>query len=108
MGVHEELQIDIKKSGEQNCDVKFTAKGRVTTLSAEKLDSYLSEMIKPETGTIILNMADVDLLTSVGIRVILKTFKESRKEGIKFFIEAPSQNVRNVLGLSALEAMLLK
>jgi len=108
MGVHEELEIKIVKSGEQNRDVKFTAIGRVTTLSAEKLDSYLSEMIKPETGTIILNMADISLLTSAGIRVILKTFKESKKEGIKFFIEDPSTNVRNVLGLSALQQMLIK
>lgn len=108
MGILEELEIDIVKSGEQNCDVKFTAIGRVTTTSANKLDSYLSEMIKPETGTIILNMKDITLLTSAGIRVILKTFKESKKEGIKFFIENPSENVKNVLGLSALQQMLIR
>ena len=80
----------------------------MTTLSAEKLDSYLSEMIKPGIRRIILNMRDISLLTSAGIRVILKTYKESMKAGIAFFIEQPSENVKNVLGLSALQQMLIQ
>ena len=57
---------------------------------------------------IIANMTQVSYLSSSGIRVLLSTFKKALKLEGQFRIERPSENVKNVLGIAALDEMLLK
>jgi anti-anti-sigma factor len=52
-------------------------------------------------------MSQVEYLSSIGIRVVLKIFKISKEQGGTFNIEKPSKIVRNVLGMVALEEMLV-
>jgi len=83
----------------------FELKGRVNTASAEDFDKEMTKAMK-DGHYITVNMYNVTLLTSVGIRVILKTYKLCTSAGGKFLLEKPSQAVENVLGLSALEQLL--
>jgi anti-anti-sigma factor len=85
---------------------KLTAKGRIDSNSAEILDEKLENVLKAEHKTIILNMAQVKYLSSIGIRIILKTYKQAKETGITFNIERPSEFVKNVLGMVALNEML--
>ena len=88
--------------------IKIIAKGHINALNSTRLQYDLDEAVGKGFNNIILNMAQVDFLSSSGIRVILKTFKTMERSGGKFRIERPSENVRNVLGITALDGMLLK
>ena len=84
---------------------RFELVGRVNTTTAEDFEKEMNQALRV-SEYITLNMSKVTLLTSVGIRVILKTYKQCDARHGKFLLEDPSQPVKNVLGLSALEQML--
>jgi anti-anti-sigma factor len=86
---------------------RIVAKGRVDSNSADSLLFTLENALKKEHKTIILNMLQVEYLSSVGIRVILKIYKQAKDSGGDFKIEKPSEIVKNVLGMVALNEMVL-
>jgi len=86
---------------------RFVLKGRVNAASADVLLHRLAAALKEERKTIVVNMSQVDYLSSVGIRVILKIYRQAAETGGKFNIERPSENVKNVLGMVALKELVL-
>jgi anti-anti-sigma factor len=99
-------EFTITKEKKDNA-LKFIAKGRVNSLNANELEYKLEEALKDGQKNIVLNMHMVEYLSSAGIRVILKVFKDAKEAGGKFSIEMPSESVRNVLGMTALDEMLI-
>jgi anti-anti-sigma factor len=86
---------------------KFIVKGRVNAANADILLYKLDAAIKEGHKNIIINMARVDYLSSIGIRVLLKIYKQAAEAGGKFNVERPSENVKNVLGMVALKDMMV-
>jgi anti-sigma B factor antagonist len=86
---------------------KFTAKGRIDSNSADKLQEKLENALNNGQKKLILNMSQVEYLSSIGVRVILKTFKQAAESGGTFNIEKPSKIVKNILGMVALKEMLV-
>ena len=103
--INEDFTITKEKTHE---GIKFIIKGRANTVSAEELQHYLEKAIEEGQLNIVLNMLRVEYLSSAGIRVILKAYKDVKKAGGKLGIEMPSENVRNVLGQTALDEMLIR
>jgi len=93
---------------EAGAEITLTAQGRITTSNADTLEKALNEALEKDFDLVILDMFKVALLTSTGIRVILKTYRAAVSKNKKFQIASPSEAVRNVLGLSNLELMLVK
>ena len=87
---------------------KLFAKGRVNSFSANVLQFKLNEAFSKGKKSIIVNMMEVAFLSSAGIRVLLLFYKKAKEAGSGFYIESPSENVINVLGMTALDEMLLK
>ena len=88
--------------------VKFILKGRLNSASADELQFKLDKAISEEQINIVINMSRVEYMSSAGIRVILKSYKDAKKAGGKLGIERPSENVKNVLGMTALDEMLIR
>ena len=86
---------------------KLIAKGRIDSDSADILLEKLETMLNNGEKVIILNMSQIEYLSSIGIRVILKIFKQVTEAGGTFNIERPSKIVKNVLGMVALKEMLV-
>jgi len=87
---------------------RFYVKGRVTSVSANVLQHKLNEAVRENKKDIIVNMMEVTFLSSAGIKVLLVFFKRAKVEGGSFYVESPSENVVNVLGMTALDEMLIK
>jgi len=87
--------------------IKLTVQGRVDSVNAAELGDALEQVVKKRYANIVLNMLRVEYLCSTGIRVILKAYKETKAAGGKFGIEKPSECVKNVLGIVALDEMLI-
>ena len=86
---------------------KFFAKGRVDSNNAEVLQNKLDKVLKEGYESIILNMEKIDYLSSIGIRIMLKTYKHACDNELSFRIENPSEIVKNVLGMVALKQLLV-
>jgi len=101
----EELEITEEKI---HGAVKFVLKGRVNAASADSLEYRLENALTEGQKNLVVNMSQVEYLSSVGIRVILKIYKKAAEAGGKFSVERPSENVKNVLGMVALKEMLVQ
>ena len=101
----EEFEISREKTQD---GVKFILKGLITSYYAEKLQNELEQALKDGEVNIILNMLFVEYLCSTGIKVLLNTFKKAKEAGGRLSIEMPSERVKNILGMVALDEMLLK
>ena len=88
--------------------VKFTIAGRIYSSNADVLEKHLEKALEEKSYIIVLNMSQVEYISSIGIRVILKMYMEVEKAGGKLEIEMPSENVRNVLKITALDEMLIQ
>jgi len=88
--------------------IKLTVKGRIDSINVVELENLLDKVTRSGQTTIMLNMTQVEYICSTGIRVLLKTYKNAQAAGGKFGIESPSESVKNVLGLVALNEMLTK
>ena len=86
---------------------KLIVKGSVSSGNTDILHRKLDEALKARHKRIILNMREVSFLASGGIRILLMYYKIAKGRGISFFIEDPSDNVKNVLGMVALDEMIL-
>ena len=99
-----ELEV-IKEIGPET--IKFTITGRIYTYNADLLEMHLGQALEEKQYNIVLNMSQVDYISSSGIRVLLKTYMDAKKAGGKLEIEMPSPNVRNILKITALDEMLI-
>ena len=88
--------------------VRLILRGRVNSENADNLHEIMQKALENGRKYIILNMMRVNFLSSSGIRVILKTYQDVKKIGGSLVIELPSDNVKNVLGMTALDDMLIK
>jgi anti-sigma B factor antagonist len=97
----------ITKDKIQGNITRFTVKGRVNSVTAPLLKYEMEEAIENKQIDLVLNMSQVEYLSSNGISIILNIYKQAEKLGGKFRIERPSEIVKNVLGITALDKMLM-
>lgn len=88
--------------------IRLIVQGRLDSNNSGELEHKLVDALEDGQINIILNMFQVEYLCSSGIRVILKAYKNARAAGGKLGIEMPSECVKNVLGMVALDEMLIK
>ena len=81
--------------------------GRIDSQNFSILQEYIDSLIKDGWKNIVLDMNEIKFFSSNGIRVVLMTYKKLHENG-SFHIAFPSSNVENVLGMVALDKMLLK
>ena len=101
----DDFSVTEEKIDPKSC--RFVLQGRITSVTSNILNRKLEEASK-DYKRIILNMQKVLFLSSGGIRILLMYYKIMKNSGGSFCIESPSENVRNVLGMVALNEMLLK
>lgn len=76
--------------------------GRIDAYWSGQLLNFLSDEIRSGNYEIKFDMADVDYLSSAGIRVFLQTSKQLKELGGSCSILAVSQNVRSVFEMTGL------
>jgi len=101
---NDDLEITQNK---ENGVLRFILKGRVSVINAPTLQFKLEEVLKHGEKNIVLNMMQVTFLSSAGIRIILKIHKKTFEMKGSLGIEEPSEVVKNVLGMTALEELLV-
>lgn len=85
-----------------------TASGRLDGYWSDHLAQALDELLRQGSHAIRLNMAGIDYLSSLGIRVLISSHKKFRAVGGSFALREPAPPVLKVLELAGLAALLLE
>jgi anti-anti-sigma factor len=96
-----QMVVDEVDSGVTN----VVLSGRLDTLGAEAIDLRLS-VIAGSKRAVVIDLAEVDFLASLGIRVLLTTAKAIQRKGGRMAIVAPDGNVLMVLKTAGMESLI--
>src|SRR5438128_1969150 len=81
--------------------------GRLDANWAEHVGSVIEAAVRAGSHVIHLNLAGVDYLSSAGIRVLLKHYKQLKAVNGKLCVVRPSQSALDIIKLAGLEALLV-
>lgn len=92
------LQIDIneKKPGL----VEVALDGRLDTETSEQLEARLNDLLETELRAVRFNMKSLDYVSSMGIRVLFKTFKTLRQKKAMFLMSNLQPQIQKVFEIA--------
>lgn len=77
-----------------------TIDGSVDAMTADQVTSFLDKRIRENETRLVLDLGQVDFMSSAGLRAILATLKESRQHGGDLRLAAAQTGVEKVLKMS--------
>ncbi|MCQ2087264.1 MAG: STAS domain-containing protein [Bacilli bacterium] len=86
-------------------DACFALTGRLDTTTAPSLDSEVNGII-PNVSSIVFDFANLDYLSSAGLRVILCTQKAMTAKGGKFVIKNVNDTIMDVFDMTGFTSIL--
>jgi anti-sigma B factor antagonist len=81
-------------------------KGRIDSETAPELDDALTKLLQQGQNQIVLNLQDVDFMSSAGLRAIVKAFQAAKRAGGDVRLAAVSEPVEIVLRTVGMMQML--
>jgi len=92
--------MEIKLKKEDVFTIIFVS-GEIDAVTCERLQKKIDELIDNENKCLILDLADVNYISSAGLRVILATAKKLYSDGV-FVITNPKPSVYEILDMVGL------
>jgi anti-sigma B factor antagonist len=84
------LQIHVEDNN--SSILRLSLDGRLDTTTANDLDKSIHNSLTPETQTVILNLQNLNFISSAGLRVLAKVRKTMKsREGKVYFINLTPQ-----------------
>ena len=96
------MQIEIQ---EMNRVDLFAVSGRVDSSTATDLGKALNTRIDNGTLNIVVDLSQVDYMSSGGLRELIAALKRVKKDGGDLRLSSPSARVREVLELAGLASI---
>lgn len=85
--------------------ILFEVSGRVDSVSAINLGEALTREIATGKVQIVVDLSNVDYMSSAGLREIVSAYKKVRQQGGDLRLAQPSYRVQEVLELSGLDTI---
>lgn len=79
--------------------VAFIFEGRLDAVSAEHAEAAIMEAIAAK-GRYLYDLSSLAYISSAGLRVLLATTKAIQRQGGRYVMAAPNQDVRHILDIS--------
>lgn len=96
-----DISVDTKDSSQI---VRIT--GRLDSLTSPELEGWVDDCIEPLKGNLIMDFAQLEYISSAGLRVILNISKIMQKHGSKFSICNAQEHVREVFEISGFDSII--
>lgn len=74
----DQAQVKIEKTEMKRC-VLFTLSGRFDSNTSKQFEEAMNEATEAGKNNIVLNLSDVDYMSSAALRVLISTVREVRK-----------------------------
>ncbi|MCJ7513544.1 MAG: STAS domain-containing protein [Anaerolineales bacterium] len=82
-----------------------TISGRIDSATSAEFEAALQDAIAKGKRNLILDMSQVEFLSSSGLRVLVTTLKTLRKTGGDICIAQPSQRARDAIDIAGLDVL---
>lgn len=82
-------------------------RGRIDSMNASQLGTSLSEQIDNGEVHLVLDLANVDFMSSAGLRELVTALKKVKKASGDMRLSQPSARVREVLEMAGLDTIFL-
>lgn len=79
--------------------------GKMDTSTSPQAEKYINQLIEEGNSNILLNLEELDFISSTGLRVILASGKELASSDGKLTICNPNVTVNDVLAMSGFNKM---
>lgn len=96
--------LDLSVQSMKRVDL-ITVNGRVDSTTAPDLEQVLEERTAEGRCNLVLEMSEVDYLSSAGLRALVATLRACKKRGGDVRIANPSERVSEVMSLAGLDAL---
>ncbi len=83
----------------------FEVSGRVDSSNANELGQELDRTIDDGNTNLVLDLANVEYMSSAGLREMVRVLKRAKRTGGDLRIANPSDRVREVLELAGLDTI---
>ena len=88
--------LSIETDNRQSVSV-MKVKGRVDSETAPELDDALTKLLQNNKNKIILNLQDVNYMSSAGLRAMVKAYQSANKSGGDVRLAAVSEPIEVIL-----------
>ncbi|MBI3363264.1 MAG: STAS domain-containing protein [Chloroflexi bacterium] len=96
--------MDISTNEEGRASV-MKLNGRVDSATAPDLESALKKLVEGDKTRIVLDLADVEYMSSAGLRAMVSTLKAVKRVNGDLRLASPSPRVEEVLRLAGLTSI---
>jgi anti-sigma B factor antagonist len=83
----------------------MTVKGRVDSATAPDLENALKQLVEGDKTQIVLDLKDVEYMSSAGLRAMVSTLKSVKRLNGDLRLCSPSPRVAEVLRLAGLNSI---
>ncbi|NPA25061.1 MAG: STAS domain-containing protein [Deltaproteobacteria bacterium] len=95
--------VELKKDGES---LTLALKGRLDAISADDFSRKVAEATAEGARHLLVEMSDLDYISSAGLRVILTAAKQLKKLGGELKLAALQENVATVFKISGFDKII--
>ena len=96
--------LDISVQSLKRVDL-ITLSGRVDSSTAPDLEETLEDRIDKGRYNLVLDLSDVNYLSSAGLRALVSALRTCKKKGGDVRIANPSERVSEVMSLAGLDSL---
>jgi anti-anti-sigma factor len=97
------MELNTQKINEVNI---VSIEGSIDALTAGEVQQYFNDLIGTGVEKVILNLDQVDFMSSAGLRVIMAVSKEVRQQGGDLRLAAAQPGVEKMLKISGFTSIL--
>ncbi|WP_319531163.1 STAS domain-containing protein [uncultured Cohaesibacter sp.] len=91
--------LEVSRTEKPNATI-FKLAGNLDTLTAKTFEDAITSDVVDGKAALLVGLAEVDFVSSFGLRSILVTAKKMAPSGRKFILFAPNASVKEVLRVS--------
>ena len=92
--------LEIKIEGQPEGRVRVTLDGRLDSQTYEQCEQRLQPFLTPVTRVLVFDLAQLDYLSSMGVRVLMKTSKALAAHGGKCLLTRLQPPIRTVMDIA--------
>lgn len=98
------MQITTSESNNEYTTINII--GSLDSTTAEKAENWVSSFQVPNGKPLIINFADLDYISSAGLRVIFNFARSLKKSGHKFAVCYAQDHIREIFEISGFDSFI--
>lgn len=84
----------------------ISIKGSIDALTADQVTHHFDEELNNGNAHLVVDLSEVDFMSSAGLRAMLASLKQSRQTGGDLCLAAPQPDVERILKMSGFTSIL--